>query len=84
MYKPNKRSAHYYASHSNDIYTDLGYNYHNGTILTKTLSPVLFNNKKVKVILEKVEEIICYLIDSVKQVRLHYMFSLNKKDINVN
>ena len=83
MYRPNKRSAHYYASHNNDIYTDLGFDYH-GSILKKTLSPVIFRNIKTRAILEKVEDIVCYLIDSVKQVKLHYMFSLNKKDININ
>jgi hypothetical protein len=83
MYKPNKKSVHYYASHSNDIYTDLGFNYR-GRILTKTLSPVLLRNDKTRAILSNVEDILCYLIDSVKQIKLHYMFSLDKKDTNVN
>lgn len=84
MYKANKKSAHYYASHTNDKYTELGYDYHNGTILSKTLSPVLFKNKKNKAMLSKVEEMICYMIDSVKQIRTHFILSLDKKDINVN
>ena len=84
MYKANKKSARYYACHSNDMYTELGHNYHDGNILSKTLSPVIFKNKKNKAMLEKIEEMICYMIDSVKQIRTHFMFSLDKKDINVN
>jgi hypothetical protein len=84
MYKANTRSAHYYASHCNDIYTELGYNYRNGTILSKTLSPVILKNKNNKAMLNSVERIICYLIDSVKQIRAHFMFSVDKKEINLN
>jgi helix-turn-helix protein len=84
MYKANKKSARYYATHSNDIYTDLGYDYHNGTILSKTLSPVILKNKKNKAMLSNVERIICYLIDSVKQIKAHFMFSVDKKEININ
>ena len=84
MYKPNKRSPRHYACHSNDIYTGLGYDYHNGTILSKTLSPVILKNQKNKILLNNIERIICYLIDSVKQIKLHFMFSLDKNDINLN
>lgn len=83
MYKPNKRSPHYYASHGNDIYTDLGFDY-KGKVLQKTLSPLLFSNTKNKAMLDKIENIICHLIDNVKQIKLQYMFSLDKKDVNVN
>ena len=61
MYKANKKSPHYYASHSSDIYTELGYDYHNGTILSNTLSPVILKNKKNKAMLSNVERIICYM-----------------------
>ena len=84
MYKANKKSPHYYASHSNDIYTELGYDYHNGTILSKTLSPVILKNKKNKAMLNNIEKMICYLIDSVKQIKAHFMFSVDKKEIRLN
>ena len=82
-YIPNKKSARWYASRHQDIYTDLGYHY-SGNIFKKTISPVILRNKINAAILARIEPIVEYLIESVKQVRLQYMFSLNKKDIRLN
>ncbi len=83
MLIPNKKSARWYASRHQDMYTNLGFNYH-GRIFEKTLSKVILQNSVNKAILSKIEPMIEYLIDAVKQVRLHYMFSLDKNDDRVN
>ena len=82
-YIPNKKSAHWYASRHQDMYTDLGYHY-SGKIFKKTVSPVILQNKVNSAILSRVEPIVEYLIEAVKQVKLQYMFSLDKKDTRVN
>lgn len=83
MYRPNKRSLGYNAIHAQDNYTDLGFDYR-GKILKKTISKTIFNNKNNKAILEKVDEMLVFLVDRVKQIKLHYMFSLDKNDRNLN
>ena len=83
MYYPNRKSAYFYAKHSNDIYTNLGYDYR-GNILKRTLSKILFSNKINSAILKRVDDMFVYLVDTVKQIRLHYMISLDKNDRNVN
>ena len=83
MYVPNKKSARWYASRHQDMYTDLGFDYR-GKILSKTVSPVIFQNKVNNSILKRVEPIIEYLIEATKQVKLQFMFSLDKKDTRVN
>lgn len=83
MLVPNKKSARWYASRYQDMYTNLGFDYH-GRIFEKTLSKVILQNSVNKAILSKIEPMISYLIDTVKQVRLHFMFSLDKNDDRVN
>ena len=41
-------------------------------------------NKRNKEILSHIEPLIIYLIEAVKQIRLQYMFSLDKNDTRVN
>lgn len=83
MYYPNKHSGRWYCTRHQDMYTDLGYDYH-GHVFEKTMSPVIFLNRKNKLIMAKIEPMITYLIDTVKQIRLQFMFSLDKNDIRVN
>lgn len=83
MFKPNKRSGRWYCTRHQDDYTDLGYKYH-GHIYEKTISPVILANKNNKAILSHIEPMIEYVIEAVKQIRLQYMFSLDKNDTRVN
>ena len=83
MYYPNKKSGRWYCTRHQDMYTDLGFKY-TGHIYEKTLSPVIFSNKRNRSILSHIEPVISYLIESVKQIRLFYMFSLDKNDTRVN
>jgi len=81
-YLPNKKSARWFASRHEDNYTNLGYNY-KGKIFRKSMSHILFQNKVNAALLDKIEPMIQYLIDCVKQVRIHYMFSLDKNDTRI-
>lgn len=83
MYKPNKKGLHYHASHAQDNYTNLGYDYR-GNILKKSVSKILFLNDSNKEILLLIDNMISHLVDTVKQVKLHYMISLDKNDRNLN
>lgn len=79
----NKHNARYIANHIQDSFTDLGYDYR-FSIFKKTISKVILNNKNNNAILNEIQKMIVYLIDTVKQIRLQYMISLNKNDRNVN
>lgn len=83
MYKPLDKGPYYYAYHSQDEYKNLGFDYH-GRILEKTVSKVIFNNKKNKKLLKYADMMLNYLVDSVKQIRLQFMIAHDKNDINLN
>lgn len=83
MYFPNKKSPRWYCSHHQDIYTELGYDYH-GKVFEKSVSPVIFQNKINRAILAHIEPMITYLIDCVKQIKLQFMFSLDKNSTDLN
>ncbi len=83
MFKPLDKGPHYYAYHCQDEYLNLGFDYH-GNILRKTVSKVIFQNKNNKKLLKKVDDMLDYLVDAVKQIKLQYMISHNKNDINLN
>ena len=65
------------------MYTDLGFDY-KGQIYNHTISPVIMKNKRNKEILSHIEPLIVYIIEAVKQIKLQYMFSLDKNDTRVN
>jgi hypothetical protein len=83
MINRNKCSARYIAIHSQDLYTDLGYDYRKN-IFTKTISNIIENNDNNKHILDNIQTMIVFLIDAVKQIKLQYMISLDKNDRNLN
>lgn len=79
----NRHNARYMAHHVQDNFTDLGYDYRK-SIFKKTISKVIYRNDNNRMILNEIEKMIVYLIDTVKQIRLQYMISLDKNDRNVN
>ncbi len=83
MLKRNKVTAKHISEHAQDVYTDLGYDYR-GNIFKRSASPVLFNNENNSKILGEIDKMIVMLVDTVKQIKLQYMISLNKNDRNVN
>lgn len=79
----NKKNARYVAQHTQDVLTDLGFDYR-GNIFKKTISKVILKNYRNKAILSEIEKMISFLVDTTKQIRLQYMISLKKNDRNVN
>ena len=79
----NGKNARSIATHTQDYFTDLGYDYR-GHIYEKTVSPEILKNQNNKNILLSVDKIIVFLIDAVKQIKLQYLISLDKNDRNVN
>ena len=79
----NKHNAKYVSRHTQDVFTDLGYDYRN-SIFSKTISKPIMENSVNKGILNEIQKMIVYLIDSVKQIKLQYMISLDKNDRNLN
>ena len=65
------------------MYTDLSFKYF-GHIYDHQISPVNMRNKRNKEILSHIEPLIVYIIEAVKQIKLQYMFSLDKNDTRVN
>lgn len=82
-YYPNKRSGRWYCTRHRDNYTNLGYDYR-GHVYEKSVSPMILNNPNTKEILSHIEPMIVYLIEAVKQIRLQFMFSLDKNDNRLN
>lgn len=83
MYKPLNKSPRFYASHYQDKYTDLGYDYR-GHIYEKTISKILMKNPRINAFMLYMDKMISDLVDNVKQIRLQFMISLDKKDRNLN
>lgn len=83
MIKRNKTTARYISNHSQDRFTDLGFDYR-GRVFEKSISASILKNPNNRLILAEIENLIVYLIDTVKQVRLQFMISLDKTDRNVN
>ena len=79
----NGKNARSIATHTQDYFTDLGYDYRNH-IYEKTVSPEILKNQNTKNILLSVDKMIVFLIDAVKQIKLQYLISLDKNDRNVN
>lgn len=79
----NKRNARSIATHTQDYFTDLGYDYREH-IFDKTVSPEILKNMNNKNILSYVGRMIVFLIDAVKQIKLQYLISLDKNDRNLN
>ena len=79
----NGKNARSIATHTQDYFTDLGYDQRNH-IYEKTVSPEILKNQNNKNILLSVDKMIVFLIDAVKQIKLQYLISLDKNDRNVN
>lgn len=83
MLKPNKKSKFYYISHRKDNFDIKRYDYH-GNVLKHTLSPEMFNNDNQNYIFSQMERLINFLIDEVKNIKLHFSIAHNKNDFNIN
>ena len=79
----NKHNASHISRHTRDVFTELGIEYRNH-IFSKTVSKPILENKINKGILNEIQKMIVALVNNVKQIKLQYMISLDKKDRNLN
>lgn len=79
----NKKTPRQVATHTQDYFTDLGYDYR-GHIFEHSASREILKNQNNKNILSKIDNMISYLVDAAKQIRLQYLISLDKNDRNLN
>lgn len=67
----------YALSRKNNI-LNIGYDYR-GKVFSKTLSGLLFADEKRKALLDAMEVMVNYLIDSVKSIKRNNNFAMHKK-----
>lgn len=68
--------------HLYDDYKHLGYDYHRN-ILKNTMSDEMFSNPMNDIPFRQIERMIEYLIDTAKQIKLHFNFTLDKNDYRI-
>jgi len=79
----NKKPKMYYAHHFRDNKSGLGYDYHNN-VFKKTMSKEIFSNETTAKMILKMEIMIDYLIDAVKQIPLQFSIAHDKESIDIN
>ncbi len=60
-----------------------GFNY-KGRLFEKTMSPLILKEEKRAAILEKMEDVMYHLIESVKDIKLHFSYSRKKGSRDFN
>lgn len=83
MFKPLKKPYDYSACHCQDVYTNLGFDYHD-KIFEKTLSKQLFANPNTKSILKEIQKLIFFLIEETKVLKTRFVFSVDKDSKLIN
>ena len=73
----NNQIPEMYILRHNTYLPEMGYDYSN-TLLNKTLSAVLFNNEKTSFFLEKYNDMVLSLIESILPVRNLFFYTHNK------
>lgn len=73
----NKKAFNYKRQHIYDDYKHLGYQYHRN-ILKNVVSQEMFGNPITDVPLRQIERMIEKLIDTAKQIKMHFNFTIDK------
>ena len=71
------------AKHSNDYFTNFGYDYR-GNLLKNTTSPELWANPLQIPLYGKLEGLIVFVLEQVKIIKKHFAISIDKNNLNVN
>ncbi len=74
----------YGVKHRNDKILHVGYDYHNGNLLRRSLSNVLYLDEKRGAILDYMSEHFEALVDMIKHVKKTFNFTLDKDYIDFN
>lgn len=69
--------------HRNDDIKNQGFKYH-GNLFKKSISPILFTDGKRASIIEKLDLLMAFLIDYVKEIKKTYNYTIGAKDKNIN
>lgn len=71
------------AKHSNDYFTNLGYDYR-GNILKNTTSPELWANPIQVPLYGRLEAMLTFVLEQVKIIKKHFSIAHDKNDLNIN
>lgn len=69
--------------HRLDDLKNQGFKYH-GNLFKRSVSPILFTDGKRSSIIEKLDLLMAYLIDYVKEIKKSYNYTIGRKDKNIN
>lgn len=78
-----KKSHEWYINHRNDLIRNKGFEYR-GNILKRSLSGAMFIETKRKGLLEQLEKVLVYLVDSIKHIKKSYNYTLEKDYVDFN
>lgn len=78
-----RESYLYSAKHSNDQYLNMGYSY-SGNILSNGTSNELWANPQQISSIKRLEGIIVFLIENVKNIKKHFSIAHDKDTSNIN
>jgi hypothetical protein len=71
------------AKHINDVFLNLGYDYR-GNILKNGTSPELWANPLQTPMYGRLEGMILFLLENVKNIKKHFAFAIDKDNLNIN
>ena len=71
------------ANHSNDYFTNLGYDYR-GNLLKNTTSPELWANPIQTPLYGRIEGMLTFVLEQVKAIKKHFSIAHDKNDLKIN
>ena len=79
----NRLSNFSVSEHRNDKDLNLGYDYRE-TLLDKSISSVLYGDDKRNKILKRINDLCVYMVDSVKNIKKTFIYSVPRNSRNIN
>lgn len=78
-----RNSLYEVTKHRLDVLDNTGFDY-KGKIFSRTMSPYIFNESKRASILTELEKTFQFLIDSTKNIKKQFNFTLDKHETRYN
>lgn len=79
----NRESYFEFAENTNLYNPELGFDYRD-SLLEKNISSFFFGEKKRESIIKNFEKLLVYLVDSVKNIRKTFVYSIERNSRNIN
>lgn len=79
----NRESYFEKAERLNEYNEQLGFDYRE-KLMKKSISNFFYGEKKRESIIKKMEKLIVYMIDSVKEIKKTFVYSVNRNSRNIN